>query len=90
VCGCIIIALLRDRGFTEHMWAIIKGQVAMHCYHKSDKLCRAAEQAFTAITPQILWCMSHRTCSASESLGRDNAHTDPMDVQQFSPNGGVK
>ena len=62
----------------------------MHCYHKNDKLWRAAEQAFITITPQILWCMSHRTCSASGCLECDNAHTNPLDTQQLSPNEGVK
>lgn len=72
------------------LWGIIKGEVAMHCYHKSDKLCTAAEQTFTAITPQIVWCMSHTTCHASVRLRCDDAHTDPMDVQKFSPNGRAK
>lgn len=72
------------------LWGITKGKVAMHCYHKNDKLWRAVKQAFTAITPQILWCMSHRTCSASGCLECDNAHTNPLDIQQLSPNEGVK
>jgi len=62
----------------------------MHCYHKNDKLWRAVEQAFITITPQIFWHMSHRTCSASGCLEYDNAHTNPLDIQQLSPNGGVK
>jgi hypothetical protein len=40
------------------LWAIIQGQVAVHCYCNSDKLCRAVEQAFTTIMPQMLWHIS--------------------------------
>jgi hypothetical protein len=38
------------------LWGVIKGQVAMHCYC-SNELCRAVQQTFTTITPQMLYHM---------------------------------
>jgi hypothetical protein len=57
---------------------------------KMTKLWRAVEQAFTTTIPQIFWCMSHRTRSASGCFECDNAHNNVLDIQKLSPNRGVK
>jgi len=44
----------------QHVWSIIKGQVAVHCSCNNEELCTTVEQAFTIIISQLFWFLSHR------------------------------
>jgi hypothetical protein len=60
----------------KSLWNIIKGQMAVDCYHKNVNLWRALKQGFTTFMPQFcIRCGTNRPTTETDANERSHCHT---------------